>query len=82
VGLGFSLDPEHAKHDHMLGPHSPRKRPYPPTQHTLVPKILQQVKIAISSLNRSLMQHGSFVALLGKEVSTSDIIEGLEVQHA
>jgi hypothetical protein len=77
VGLGFSLHREHAGRDPMLGPRPPRKRPDPPTQHTLVVDILQQVKLAISSLNCSLLQHGSFVALPRKEVSTSDNDRGV-----
>jgi hypothetical protein len=82
VGLGFSLDREHARCDHVLGPCPPRKRPDPPTQHTLVAEILQQVKLSISSLKRILVQHSSFVALPGRRCRPMTLIEGLEVQHA
>jgi hypothetical protein len=77
VGLAFSLDREHVRCDCVLGPCPPRKRPDPPTQHTLVAEILQQVKLSISSLNCILVQHSSFVALPGKEVSTSEIDRGV-----
>jgi hypothetical protein len=77
VGRGSAQDQEHARHDPELGPHPPRRRPDPPTQHPPVAKNLQQVKLAISSLTHSLVQHKNFVALSRQEMSTSEIDRGV-----
>ena len=44
VGRGFAQDQEKAKSEPELGPHPPRWRFDPPTQHPHVAKNLQQVK--------------------------------------
>jgi hypothetical protein len=48
----------------------------PPTQHPPVVENLQQVQLSISSLNHSLVQHCTFVALSQQEVPNSDIDRG------
>jgi hypothetical protein len=55
VGLGSAQDREHARHDPMLVPRPPRRRPDPPTQHPPVVERLQQTKLVISSLTCSLV---------------------------
>jgi len=76
VGLRSAQDQEHARRDPVLGPHPPKRRLDPPTQHIHVAESLQQVNLAISPLIDRLVQHSSFVALSGQEVSVNDIDRG------
>jgi hypothetical protein len=77
LGLESAQDRENARCDDVLGPHPPRRRSGPPTQHPPIADNLQQVKLSISSLTCSLVQHNVFVALSGKEVPANDIDRGV-----
>jgi len=77
VVRGSIHDREKARCDPELGPHPPRRRSDPPTQHPLVADNLQQLQLAISSLTHSIVQHNNFVALSRSEVHTNDIDKGV-----